>query len=54
MNSPSGLGLYGNGGFGVGGTTFGGSMRQPLTNGTPSSMGGNYPGMAGDYSYMGR
>jgi hypothetical protein len=54
MNSPSGLGVYGNGGFGVSGNTFGGSMRQPLTNGIPSSMGGNYPGMAGDYSYMGR
>jgi hypothetical protein len=58
MNSPSGLGLYsnggfGNGGFGIGGTAFGGSMRQPLTNGTPSSMGGHYRGMA-DYTYMGR
>jgi hypothetical protein len=56
MSGNQGLGLYNSGPFGMGGTGFGGSMRQPLANGVPSSMaGGGYPGMGGDYgNYMGR
>ncbi|KAF2673083.1 hypothetical protein BT63DRAFT_145962 [Microthyrium microscopicum] len=46
MNGSNGLGLYNTNGFSVAGNGFGGSMRQPLANGVPSSMaGGQYSNM---------
>ena len=57
MNGGSAFGMYSNGGFPIGGSGFGSMMRQPIANGTATSMagGGFNNGMGGDFSnYMGR
>lgn len=57
MNGSSGFSMYSNGSFGMGGSSFGNSMRQPLANGMATSMAGSggFSGMGADFgTYMGR
>jgi RNA recognition motif. (a.k.a. RRM, RBD, or RNP domain) len=55
VNPGSSFGIYGGSSFGVGGSTFGTSMRQPVASTMGALAGGTFPGMGGEYAaYMGR